>query len=82
MKKAEDTSVHVLLECLSSFLLFEFKKEKLLNHREGIYVTLQKSTEQFSKVVYYFTPIPVRTPEDLAERSCCRVHTLNPEGKV
>lgn len=29
MKKAEDTSVHVLLECLSSFLLFEFKKEKL-----------------------------------------------------
>lgn len=56
MKKAEDTSVRVLLECLSSFLLFEFKEEKLLDHREGIYVTLQKSTARFCKVVYYTQP--------------------------
>lgn len=81
-KKAEDTSVHVLLGCLSSFLLFEFRKEKLLDHREGICVTLQKSTARFGRVAYCFTPVPSVYPR----RPCIKIMLpcsyVHPEGKV
>lgn len=62
--------------------MFEFRKEKLLDHREGIYVTLQKSTARFGKVAYYFTPVPSVYPRRPCRKVVLPCLYVHPEGKV